>query len=199
MSSRLQAMLAKDPPKKPLVSLEAFVCDWKYRFTGDGPEAHRRDQVVEYTAQAVSFNEATARACASRCSKGKCHNHQSRVPENVRRLFCELITCEWPLANVKDFDTLYDWLDTIKPAGIGPVTLYDVATRIGAYLGYEVQSLYLHAGVHLGWARLHGKRMPLILRIPKDELPLPLQSLPTDEIEDFLCCYREMFPLGLIK
>lgn len=191
MTKKMPALFAKHPPKKPLTSLDAIVDDWIYRFGKKGVSKQMRDEVVDYCAAAKSFKEAVARACLSKRPNGKLHNHQSRVPEKVRMQFAKNILHVSP--NPDNFDALYDELDRCKPYGIGPVTLYDVATRIAAYLKLEVESLYLHAGVMIGWCVLHGQRVRgYELRIPRGDIPKALRRLPTDEIEDFLCAYREL-------
>lgn len=202
-----------NPPREELDSLAAIVRDYSWRF----PRS-KRDMVWEWCRVAPSLRVAVERACASRSEDGKMHNHQSRVHESARNEFCLLIL-EWKrdimrilnagmhkeYADYKDpFDALHDLLDRIKPPGIGPVTVYDVATRIGAYLGVEPTSLYIHAGVRIGlnylsWATidpLATKSFRRIDRIPATVLHTlwpEFSELPPDEVEDFLCTYRDCF------
>ena len=194
--SKMTKLFAAVPPQEPLTSLDAIVRDWNFRFGPDGPYHHRRDHVLDYCASAPNLTQAIDRACAARAADGKMHNHQSRVPEAVRQKFRRLIMEQWPWQLDEDltaFDDLYDHCESVAPRGIGVVTVYDTATRIGAYLKLTPDALYMHAGVMLGWNRLHGRRMPLLKRIPRAELPIELQSLPPDEIEDLLCTYRDYF------
>ena len=194
---KMNRLFKKLPPKRQLTSLAAIVDDWVYRFGAEGPEKHRRDTVVEYCASAHSFVQAVERACNSRAANGKMHNHQSRVTQGSRNHFCNAILAMWGVGQhkaFKTFDQLHDEIERIGGviSGIGPVTIYDVATRIAAYLGLEITSLYLHAGVRQGWDILHGERTDRrIKRIPKARLPVELQRLPADECEDMLCAYRE--------
>jgi hypothetical protein len=37
------------------------------------------------------------------------------------------------------------------------------------------------------------------LRIPREDLPKELQRLPTDEVEDMLCAYREILRHGALN
>lgn len=188
MTKKMPALFKKVPPKAPLTSLKAVVDDWIFRFGEAGHEKHRRDTVCEYCAQSPDVQTAIRRACASRAANGKMHNHQSRVPEFVRKKFASIIIGRWKAP--ANFDELHDSLVSLAPAGIGPVTIYDVATRIAAYLSMDVCSLYLHAGVKEGWQILTGEKEKRE-RIPRSELPAELRRLPTDEVEDLLCCYRE--------
>lgn len=186
---KMTKLFGKHPPKRKLTSLDAVIDDWTYRFGPNGISKEMRDEVVEFCAKAMNYEQAVHRACESKRPNGHVHNHQSRVPIKVRRKF-ERIIMKSKL-KPSSFDKLYDALDAIKPEGIGPVTLYDVATRIAAFMQLEVRSLYLHAGVRIGWCLLHGSRSPAQLRIERSDLPGPLLRLPTDEIEDMLCAYRE--------
>jgi hypothetical protein len=128
------------------------------------------------------------------------HNHQSKVKAEDRREFCNRILKQWKREHGRDFDALYDFLDEIKPYGIGPVTTYDVATRIGAYLNVEPTSLYLKAGTLDGWHAL-GLDVPRdahlkcgsTVRLPSSWWPESLRTLPADQVEDLLCAYRGLF------
>jgi hypothetical protein len=191
VTAKLKVMFKRLPPKKPLNSLANIVLDWNYRFGKDGAEHHRRDHVTDYCAAAPNFDVAVDRACASRAENGKMHNHQSRVKEKDRREFAKRIKrFKSVIFRDKDFDRLYDILDEVKPSGIGPVTTYDVATRLAAFLDLDIESLYLHAGVRIGWDLLHGGKEARE-RIERSDLPRAFAKLPTDEIEDLLCTYRD--------
>lgn len=192
MTAKMPALFAKHPPKRPLDSLDAIVDDWIYRFGANGISKQMRDEVVDYCKEAPSFSKAVVRATDSKRPNGKIHNHQSRVPADVRELFkSKIMNHQTMVKKCKNFDELHDLLERLKPEGIGPVTLYDVATRIAAYLDLPIVSLYLHAGVRVGYFILFGKRSPRVERIPISELPAALRRLPADEIEDMLCAYRD--------
>lgn len=186
--------LFKDaPPREPLTTLSAIVRDWNWRFI-EGDAKRFRDGVVEYCKGAEDFIEAVERAVASRRPNGKMHNHQTKVKEVYRRQFGYRIVNEDDIESAENFDALYDRLCDIRPKGIGPVTVYDVATRVGAYLGLEPESLYLHAGVVEGWKALHSGHAPVVKRISREMWPKPLRRLPADQVEDLLCCYRAILP-----
>lgn len=195
MTKKMPNLFAKAPPAKPLTTLDAIVDDWEFRFGSNGISKHMRDEVVEHCELSTDFVQAVNRACDSFRPNGKLHNHQSRVPLSTRRMFRDRILNDDRVAEIisemKNFDEIYDALESLAPVGIGPVTIYDVATRIAAYLKIEPDSLYLHAGVRIGWHRLYGRRSPNVKRIPKQLLPTPLQRIPCDQVEDMLCAYRE--------
>ena len=188
----IQREFAARPPREELTSLAALVRDWTWRTE---EQTLTRDPVMDWCREARSWREAVWRACRSRGSNGKMHNHQSKVREvNRQRLAIRIQTQLSPQWD--DFDKLHDAIDALKPSGIGPVTVYDVAVRIGAYLFIEPQSLYLHAGVREGWNALVGGQTRGNVswqRVGRDMWPQELQQLPADEVEDFLCTYRSIF------
>lgn len=190
MTKKMSALFAIHPPKRPLDSLSAIVDDWIFRFGAKGVQKERRDLVVEYTAQARSWVQAVNRATASRDASGKMHNHQSRVPDLFRKRYAATIL-RIKANKAETFDELHDLCEGAAFHGIGPVTIYDVSTRLAAFLKLEIESLYLHAGVRVGWTLLHGRRMPEATRIPRRDLPAELRRIPADECEDMLCAYRE--------
>jgi hypothetical protein len=175
--------------------LDDLVYDFSWRF----PRSER-DPVADYTAEARHLPEAISRACASRGADGKMSNHQSRVPEHSRIDLAERLIDDG-LTDVKDFDKLFDIVESYgqRINGIGPVTVYDVSYRIACYLDLPVQSLYLHAGVQEGAQRLYAALgRPMIVadkkRIERRNLPAELRKMDPNDVEDFMCTYREVFP-----
>lgn len=203
----------KEPPKRPLVDLEAIVEDFQWRYV----ERKKTDQVIVFCERATDFPTAVRRAVESRDENGKHHNHQSKVDLGARRTFGRKIIRRQHkvqrIAREYGFDAVHDLLDEIKPYGIGPVTVYDVAVRIGAYLKIEPQSVYMHAGVRQGmkafefavglnedpdrWEHrdnYHGyKPLYLMPRVPLSLLPQPFNRMRADDVEDILCTYRGVF------
>lgn len=203
-------LFAKQPPKEDLITLPAIVRDWKWRFGDDGENAHMRDEVVEYCREAPDYRTAADRACRSRRPNGKMHNHQSRVQLLTLLHFRDRLIkhrdqiqsgVRLPHGGDTDpFDWMHDYMKhQLAPPGIGPVTNYDVATRLGAYLSIEPTSLYLHAGVREGWVALCDALgwetvvPPGTARVPREDFPRALIGMPADEVEDFLCTYRDIF------
>lgn len=95
-------------------------------------------------------------AALSRTPHDKRHSHQRRIPQQVleaaeRRL--QALSAR--LRKTRSFAELHrvisDEIGSIR--GIGDLTIYDVAHRIGAYLGHEPEAVYLHAGAREGGAR----------------------------------------------
>lgn len=197
---------SKEPPKEPLTSLRAIVEDFQWRYV----DRKKTDQVIAFCANAPDFPTAVKRAVEARDALGKHHNHQSKVDIQSRRLFGRRIIrrAQRGALDLTEFDEMHDTLDDIKPFGIGPVTVYDVAVRIGAYLGIEPRSVYLHAGVRQGYKsmvdallRVEGvapdteqmydaRRWP---SVPLAYFPTPLRDMRADDVEDILCTYRGVF------
>jgi hypothetical protein len=174
---------------KVLRDLGEVVDDFYIRFPPS-----RRDRVITFAGAAPSFRTAVQRACMSRDEQGKMHNHQSRVPAaTLRALSVRLMSRYVSARRCRDFDELHDLVRAMGVKGIGPVTTYDVAVRIGAFLGHEPTSVYLHAGVRLGWESLTGVRSNGRDRIQRADLPPELLGCPADDVEDILCTYRAVF------
>lgn len=195
----------REPPRRPLTSLDAIVEDFQWRYV----DRQKTDQVIKYCGEAATLALAVQRAVEARDENGKHHNHQSKVDITARRLFGRRIMSRFRRGAlpVDDFDDLYDALDARKPYGIGPVTVYDVAIRISAYLGIEPTSVYMHAGVRQGMralseALIRTKQFDNDLneisnwrddKVPVRRFPAPLNTMKADDVEDILCTYREVF------
>ena len=70
--------------------------------------------------------------------------------------------------------------------GIGELAVYDIACRIGAFLGLSPERVYLHAGTREG-ARALGLRGASVRKM---DLPRAFGRLSPGEIEDCLCIYN---------
>jgi hypothetical protein len=64
----------------------------------------------------------------------------------LRRAHAELDQCQ--PGNCSSFDELFQMVDNAIGGihGIGPLTVYDTACRIGEYLNLKPEKIYLHAG-----------------------------------------------------
>lgn len=212
------------PPREMLTSLAALTRDWAWRTAPGGGLDLKRDDVVDHCKAAPEWWVAVHRAVLSRRPNGKMHNHQSKVKEADRLAFGRriLAATSWsrphlmgalvvegttgklagPTATrMRSFDDFHDLLESIRPAGIGPVTTYDVAVRAGSWAGLEPESLYLHAGVRQGWVALAPQAAPGyrrnwlgVARVPRKLWPAEVRTWKADEFEDFLCTYRQILP-----
>lgn len=183
-------MLAAEPPKEPLDNLQAVWEDFRWRRLKRG----YRDPCISYTAEATNFAEAIVRACDSRGEDGKLFFHQGRVWQVNRDVFAEnLMKQKKVIRHAKDFDDLWAMVHMIgkETHGIGAITIYDVTSRLAAFLGLKCERyIYTHGGVLDGLKSVgidpRGRE-----RIPRKELPEPICYVKNlDWVEDFLCGYR---------
>jgi hypothetical protein len=187
------------PARWPLDTLDACIRDFLWRRAPGGGMDVKADDIPAMCAEADTFAEAVWIACASRRRNGKMHSHQTKVSVGARRQFgWEIIGQVGSLVNNlverNSFDDFYDILRKIRPAGIGPLTTYDVGTRIGAYLRLEPDKIYLHTGARLGWDAMWGERRTAGVydgRVGRNFWPPALLQLSADMAEDFLCTYRD--------
>lgn len=139
------------------------------------------------------FNEALRDAALCIREGQKRHDHQRRINgqllkkchQKLERRFAES-------PKLKTFSELHNLIeDEIGgEPGIGKLTVYDIATRIGANLGLEPNLVYLHAGTRAGAKHLGlGKGQPTLdPRIPQLKA---FRRLKPHEIEDCLCSYAD--------
>ena len=93
------------------------------------------------------------------------------------------------MAKVANFDALIRLVDEKIGgiAGIGALTVYDIAHRIGAYLRKEPTRVYLHAGTRVGALALGIEDNVFDPKI----LPKAFSRLSAAEVEDCLCIYKD--------
>ena len=151
---------------------------------------------IKYFKDIRNLSEVIKRAALStfRCGdKERRHAHQRRIPGNVLAEAARILTgASSRLSKCPSFAILHDVIkEEIRPIrGIGPLTRYDIATRIGARLDKEPEMVYLHAGTAKG-ARALGLRLRGRKTLHMRELPREFWVLKPYEIEDCLCLYEE--------
>lgn len=120
---------------------------------------------------------------------GSKHPHQWRIPRTVLDDARDrLLPLQGAIAAARNFDDLHQRVErAIQPIrGVGALLVYDVASRIGAFLGLEPDAVYLHRGTRDG-ARLlnHRGRTVAVAALPR-----AFHCLTAAEIEDCLCLYK---------
>jgi hypothetical protein len=171
------------PDKSALQSIEAIV-DHHIAY-------HRERAAKELKFYKTQPNLEQAIEVSSLAKIGrKRHPHQRRIPraaleESRRRL--SVVDFE---NTCKNFDTLHTLVEQQigDIPGIGRLTIYDTAQRIGVYLGFEPELIYLHAGVVEGAKALGLDVSKHVLM--RQEMPEPFYRLKPYEIEDCLCIYK---------
>ena len=99
-----------------------------------------------------------------------------------------------------DFEELYDFVHSVIGgiSGIGPLTIYDTAKRIGHLLQpaiYPKQYVYLAAGAKEGAETLLGMK-PLKFRESIQMFEPYFGTFPSIFIEDMLCIYKDIYVKG---
>ena len=126
----------------------------------------------------------------------KKHNHQYRVPEDVvNKVIKILLQDRAKMQNESDFTGLHNLISELISdiKGIGELTVYDIALRIGAGLGKYPEKVYLHGGSLEGAVVLLGKKAVKDRIVEKSVFPDVFRDLESYEIEHILCIYRNNF------
>jgi len=140
-----------------------------------------------------TLEKAIEVAALAKMPSGKRYSHQRRIPGVVlERARDRLLSVLMDLQKCTSFQELFDIVEheirNIK--GIGELTVYDTAYRIGMYLNLEPEDIYLHAGTRKG-AKAIGIDVKNKKIISVDQLPASFAVLRPSEIEDCLCIYKE--------
>ena len=153
---------------------------------------------IRYFEREPSLTAAIRQAAQSSLPNGMRQPHQRRIPKAVLDIAeRQLQLAAANLNQAQDFTELYRLVENeigiIR--GVGPLTVYDVAHRIGTFLGKRPTVVYLHAGTKAGAAAL-GLRGAMI---NTSSLPAAFSRLTAAEIEDCLCIYKDELQDGKIR
>lgn len=176
----------KGPIPEPGTSLQKLV-----RLYQKSCGQNLQDQ-LEGFRKLPSIKEVINRAARAVDDQNKRYSHQRRLNsasliEAERRMIIKLDSIESCLS----FDSLYSLLSGLfTPVhGLGPLYIYDTALRLGAKRRLYPTVVYLHAGTRKG-ARALGLDVSSSF-IEVADFPKPIQILAPQEIEDFLCIFKE--------
>jgi hypothetical protein len=139
-----------------------------------------------------SFRVVIEYAALYKLANGHRHPHSyHRKLEALEEAYRRLQAIPGDMQNCSSFEALHDIIE--REIGgipdIGPLTVYDVATRIGAHLNLEPEKVYLHSGTKKGAGALGlGVRRKML---EPAELPVEFGRLTAREIEDCLCLYKD--------
>jgi hypothetical protein len=154
-----------------------------------GPEL---DRVGHYTEQQKTLLSAIRVATQCKDHNGRRDSHQNRIRQITLDLWSEAVTRKFrQLRTASSFDQLHSILKVAKINGVGELTIYDSANRIGLFLKIWPDRIYLHAGTRIGLRNLMGKaKGPYVYKksLPKD---LQQSSLSCSAIENLLCIYKD--------
>lgn len=170
------------------MNLRDIVADYIRRYR-KGAEQENRWFAIQPT-----FEQAVSLAALAVSPSSKRLSHQRRIPQAVLAESRRCLVAALPeLSNAHSFEALLEMVAaSIGPIrGIGELTIYDTALRIGANLRLEPTVVFLHAGTRTGARRL-GLSVSRKF-IPVMEFPRALHKLKPREIEDVLCIYKHTF------
>lgn len=145
----------------------------------------------------LTWEQAVARAWKSRFEDRNMHPHQYRVSNHLPEGLKLALDNQKQPEIFQDFDALHDWIQNIcrDVWGLGATTAYDVARRLGAWLGLKPDLVYLHAGTAQGAKKFGINKKTAEL----SEFPPEIQALGATHAENFLCIYKDhIFPQCLI-
>jgi len=156
---------------------------------------NRPDRHIDHTVSQTNLTEAIEVAAKAIDDRNKRHGHQCLISQiNLGNFAEKLKAKELQIKSVKSFDDLMTIVESEKSEGIGELTIYDTATRIGAYLNLFPDRVYLHSGTRKGarnlLGRLNGRKHLTI-----GDFPFEIQrhGLTASEIEDILCIFKDNF------
>jgi hypothetical protein len=164
---------------------------------GDFIRLYREPAVEEWAfyANCGSLTEAirlaaNAIAAPSVRPDGNRHPHQRQSTQELQEMEAKLQARAPDLGKCAAFHELFNLVgEIIRKRKVGDLAVYDVATRIGAYLGLEPELVYLHAGTKEGALALGLGRGRRTLAV--HELPEAFWQLKPREIEDCLCIFKD--------
>lgn len=153
-------------------------------------DKQRGDDDLAWYARQPDFESLLEVAVLCRTSEDKRHGHQRRLKEtDLRAAHSVLSECDFQ--SCKTFDAIHkaieDALEDIP--GIGPLTVFDIACRIGAFKGVSPKKVYLHAGTRKGAQALGLGRGEETIEVKR--LPEEFHRLSPRHAEDCLCIYKD--------
>jgi len=131
------------------------------------------------------------------------HPHQHRlVGQTLEDFSNTLLTMESMIQKCKEFDILFEIVKSCKIRGIGELTIYDTALRIGIFLNVMPTSVYFFRGAREGVMLLFNKGYLIDVKSKNLVITLLVSNFPTEfnhlepfQIEQLLCMYKKDFEL----
>lgn len=180
----------QQPGHKPLTYAEVVA---KYL----AEDQARGDKDLAWYAEQPDFETllekaAMCRARSDKPGKERRHPHQRRIPESVlRQAHRALARCK--LESCRSFVELHELIEKSagRIKGIGPLTVFDIACRIGAWKKPRLlpKAVYLHSGTRAGAAALGLGSGQKTLDV--HELPPEFHCLSGRHAEDCLCIHKD--------
>ena len=163
-------------------------------------EKHCREQAEEdwnYFENLETLEECIRRAPKGlREKNGKeiCHSHQYRIPKQAaEKLSSGLAAKQTDLRQADNFSEIFRIVEDLggEITGIGPLSIYDTAHRIGLCLKKKPEKVYLHAGTYQGACCFLDKQKICPSKIVDREcFPEEFRKYSAAHIENILCIYK---------
>ncbi len=165
------------------MTFEEIVSDYIREYRDDARAEMRFFEIQRSPSAAIR------KAALCELPSGKRHPHQRRIPKALlEQVEAQLQAVGRKLAEAANFSALHRLVEgeigSIK--GIGMLTVYDIAHRIGAHFGKAPRLVYLHTGTRKGATVFDVSGDSFDPRI----LPETFSRLAPSEIEDCLCIYK---------
>lgn len=173
------------------LSLSEIVRDY---LTRQQPE-HEKE--LTWFRNQASLDSAIRFAANAQDERGLRYSHQRRIKSTaIAEAARSLSDSHDGLKASHTFHKLWEVIGSLLAPvhGIGELYIYDTAVRIGAYLGLMPQKVYLHAGTRTGARNLRVIPHVAVQWLESKELPVPLRRLPSSDVENLLCIYKDDLP-----
>ena len=165
------------------MTLDEIVSDYIHECRDDARAEMRFFEIQRSPSVAIR------KAALCELPSGERHPHQRRIPRALlEQAEARLQGIGRKLAKATDFAALHSAIESEIGGirGIGALTVYDIAHRIGAHFRKPPESVYLHAGTRIGAQTLGLDGDSFDPKV----LPEPFARLEPSEIEDCLCIYK---------
>jgi hypothetical protein len=166
------------------MTFDEIVGDYIHEYRDDARKEKRFFEIQRSPSAAIR------KAALCELPSGKRHPHQRRIPRVLlEQVEARLQGIGRKLARAADFAAIHravdDEVGRIK--GVGALTVYDIAHRIGAHFRKSPELVYLHAGARAGAREFNIGGDSFDPKI----LPKAFLRLAPSEIEDCLCIYKD--------
>ncbi|KMY52924.1 hypothetical protein AC623_02105 [Bacillus sp. FJAT-27231] len=98
------------------------------------------------------------------------------------------------MEKVNNIEEILSIVSECKVNAFGELAIYDTSIRIGSYYVIKPTNVYLHTNVKVGAKKLRLDFRKKKLKI--DDFHIELQSMPSLELEDFLCIDTNKFKVS---
>lgn len=168
------------------MNAKTIIQDYKQRVRQFG------DSLIKDCLREKDILKVIEMAGLSRDKNNRKHPHQHRLTNKVLHQFADrLLGNADKIIASKNFSDLHTIVSDLSLRGIGTLTLYDTAHRIGLRLKIHPDKVYMHRGTRTGAEKILKRKIkePYLDKSAFKDFV----HLRCDEIEDILCIYKSSF------